>query len=89
MTYKGYLDFLIDRDDLDYFTVATDLGCGVIRKRRPDTARTPSRERDLLIDHWRRLGNDFPSAFHFLRAHNVSLLKLISVEEFLWNECDG
>ncbi len=31
-TYKAYLDFVGYRDDLEYFTVDTDYGCGIIRK---------------------------------------------------------
>ena len=89
VTYKAYLDVLIDRDDLDYCTVGTDLGCGVIRKRRSDTARSSSREREILIEDWRRLGDDFHAAFEFLQANKVSLLKLVSVEEFLRSECQA
>ncbi len=32
LTYKAYLDFVLKREDLRYFTVDTDWGCGVITK---------------------------------------------------------
>ena len=32
-TYKAYLDFVLERPDLDYVTVDTDYGCGVVTKR--------------------------------------------------------
>ena len=31
-TYKAYLDFVGSREDLEYFTLDTDYGCGIIRK---------------------------------------------------------
>lgn len=32
LTFKAYLDFVLTQNDLEYFTVDTDWGCGVIRK---------------------------------------------------------
>ena len=32
-SYKAYVDFVIDRPDLDYLTVDVDFGCGVVTKR--------------------------------------------------------
>ena len=30
VSYKAFLDFVLDRNDLDYCTVDIDYGCGVI-----------------------------------------------------------
>ena len=38
-TYKAYLDFVLERPDLDYVTVDTDYGCGVVTKRATEAGR--------------------------------------------------
>ena len=113
VTYKAYLDVVLARSDLVYFTVDTDYGCGVIRKADDSISRLsnsilssqttphsvvrhlaqmvrPRRDdRDLklkraaLARDWFKLGDDFPSAFRFLREHKVPLLNLVSVQDFL------
>ena len=83
VTYKAYLDFVTERDDLVYFTVDTDWGCGVIRKKSPFIKQTAASEGNSLAIQWRRFGDDYQSAFRFLQANKVALLKLITVEEFL------
>ena len=85
VTYKAYLDFVTTRTDLDYVTVDTDYGCGVIRKLSGDLSSpiapmTPE-HRDL-IEQWRRIGNDFKSAFQFFQQYQHDLLKLRTVDEF-------
>jgi len=86
VTYKSYLDFLFGRDDLVYLTVDTDWGCGVIRRRNAIAAQSGRRDTDPLIKDWRRLGNDFHSAFRFLQANKTRLLNLMSLDEFLRTE---
>jgi hypothetical protein len=89
VTYRAYLDVVIARDDLTYFTVDTDWGCGVIRKQPSDTPPATSGARDALIEDWRKIGNDNHAAFAFLRANREALLNLVSVEEFLRIECEA
>jgi hypothetical protein len=84
VTYKSYLDFVISREDLVYVTVDTDWGCGVIR--RSDATQTTKRDNHPVIEGWRRLGDDFHSAFHFLQANKKSLLNFVSLGEFLRGE---
>ena len=111
VTYKAYLDFLLARNNLVYFTIDTDLGCGVIRKVGDSISRLRSQttshgvvhqlaqvvrrqrddldmklERARLARDWFELGDDFPSAFRFLREHKVPLLNLVSVQHFLRGE---
>lgn len=88
VTYKAYLDFVSSRG-LDYQTVDTDYGCGVIRKPgRGDiwaaARRLLSSRRDRrLWQEWHAIGDDFDRAFTFLEAHKQPLLRLIGPEAFL------
>src|ERR1043166_937587 len=94
VTYKAYLDFVTGRSDLEYITIDTDEGCGLIQRkngadalsRADDNTRPAAHEAEGLIDGWRMLGNDFESAFQFLQTHKKPLLKLMSVRDFLHNE---
>lgn len=86
VTYKAYLDFVMGHDDLDYFTVDTDWGCGIIRRRNRNAAQVIRLDNERLMENWRRLGNDFHSAFHFLKANKEPLLNLISLGEFMHRE---
>jgi hypothetical protein len=88
VTYKAYLDFVSHRK-LDYRTVDTDYGCGVIRKPAPrdmlaGAGRSSSATRDHgLWQEWHAIGNDFERAFGFLEAHKEPLLRLVRADEFL------
>lgn len=94
VTYKAYLDFVLSRDDLDFCTVDTDFGCGVIRLR--DGNRSPrlvgggaAADKTKVVEQWMRLGNDYDAAFKLLTAHAGTLLNLVTVEEFLAAEHGG
>jgi hypothetical protein len=88
VTYKAYLDFVSARR-LDYRTVDTDFGCGIIRKpaswyigaalRR---MLWPYRDRRLWQE-WHAIGNDFDRAFSLLEAHKQALLRLVGPDAFL------
>ena len=92
-TFKAYVDFVHGRNDLTFYTVDCDYGCGVIRKKPPATGlrmrartgasmlrRLPTRR---LRRHWRQAkqagGDDL---FAFFQANRVALLNLISAEDF-------
>jgi hypothetical protein len=88
VTYKAYLDFVTSRGDLEYLTVDTDEGCGVIwRKGERDwlLQRTAGQvdQATELVDKWREVGNDFQSSFRLLQQNKAELLRLLSVKEFL------
>ena len=96
VTYAAYIDFVSERDDLDFYTVATDYGCGVIKKRGPsgrlgDTIARPwfrafggaDAERRDLLAAWRGTANDGDARFDFFQQHQTALLNLISVDAFL------
>ena len=86
VTYKAYLDFVSIRN-LDYQTVDTDYGCGVIRRPgHPEigrVGRSVSARDDRVWQEWHAIGNDFDRAFTFFEAHKVSLLRLIEPDTFL------
>ncbi len=99
LTYKAYLDMILESVQLRSCTVDTDHGCAIIR-RRPFVSR-PSRiayrvlgtiwpdRKTRLLHASRRLGKDRAAAFRLLRAHAASLLNLVTVEEFLVGERNG
>ena len=86
VSYKAYLDFVLARDDLDYCTVETDWGCGIIVKNRvwnfmangPSTVRKSKLASDLLSIH---AGDE--TTFEFFMKHHKQLLRLISVKDFV------
>jgi hypothetical protein len=77
LTYRAYLDLVLARDDLDYVTVDTDFGCGIIRK-------VPRRDgpRAALLRQWAGLGGDGEAAYRFFWTHRKALLRLMSVRRF-------
>ena len=96
LTHRAYVDFVLGRTDLTFYTIDTDWGCGVIRKigdaAAPRSHVGPSSEacvqpdgdrRDLVIAHWKTIGDDHRAAYRFLRTHAQTLLNLITAEEFL------
>ena len=103
VTYKAYLDFVLARTDLRYFTIDTDWGCGVIGKLHPPATpkpnvmtllksifgrtgadvRSQTGTPDVLVESWRKIGNDYVSAYSFLRKNQRELLKTATVDEFL------
>jgi hypothetical protein len=71
--YAAYIDFVSDRDDLAFYTVDTDYGCGVIKKRgggplrglgdsfKRIWSRIADGEADAdrrLLNEWRATAND-------------------------------
>jgi hypothetical protein len=96
VTHRAYVDFVMGRNDLTYYTVDTDWGCGVIRKIGGEAdpgdlpssssetrAQTHEDQRDLVIARWNAIGVDHRIAYRFLREHRHTLLNLITVDEFL------
>jgi hypothetical protein len=88
-TYKAFIDFVLGRENLEYCTVDTDFGCGVIIKRssgpRPTAlpvANDARRAGPQLIANWRAVGNNFDAAFDLFAHERTSLLQLVSVDSF-------
>jgi hypothetical protein len=99
LTYKAYLDILLESVRFRSCTVDTDHGCAIVR-RRPLVPRlrhlanravgTIARDsRRRLLQEWRRVRKDDVAAFRLLKARTKSLLNLVTVEEFLASERKG
>ena len=99
VTYQAFIDFVNTRGPLDFYTVDTDYGCGVIRKRgnlKPmeKIGRWASHVRNAiypdaqseLMKQWTESQDDHNRRFELLQAHDKALLRLISVEDFLATE---
>jgi hypothetical protein len=77
---------VLDRDDIDYYTVDTDFGCGVIKKRRslasPDRIPgVPATEGLRLF--WEAIRSDETLRYVGFKKRKRELLRMISVREFL------
>ncbi|MGA2655176.1 MAG: class I SAM-dependent methyltransferase [Gammaproteobacteria bacterium] len=81
VTYKAFVDLVTTQSNLNYCTIDTDYGCGLIRKngRRYGSPHDPH---DPIIQEWLKIDDDFDRAFYFFHKHCHKLLNLISVEEF-------
>jgi len=87
VTYCAYIDFVLSRSDLIYYTVDTDCGCGVIKKASPpDTAISISGRHDAIARLWRLERSQRHDMFDFFHQHRHELLNLISVDDFLSHE---
>jgi hypothetical protein len=82
VTYCGYIDFALSHPDLDYYTVDTDFGCGVIKRASCGGADRPTTSSDLA-GHWHLERGRQQDVFDFFRQHRKELLHLISVKDFL------
>lgn len=98
LSYKAFLDFVVDRTDLHYCTVDIDYGCGVIWK--PPTKESlvewaralwhrissgpapPERLITPLGEHWRAASTDLERAFDVFEARQPALLQLVTAESF-------
>jgi Methyltransferase domain len=99
LTYKAYLDMILESVELQSCTVDTDHGCAIVR-RRPLVSRLGSTGhrtlrtiawdcRSRLIHEWKWAGKDEAASFRLLKAHAKALLNLVTVEEFLAGERNG
>jgi hypothetical protein len=85
LTYAAFVDFVLGRDDIDYYTVETDFGCGVIKKRRP----LPSPDRISAVPateglrlFWEAIRSDETLRYVGFKKRKRELLRMISVREF-------
>src|SRR5882724_816270 len=87
VTYCAYIELLLSRRDLVYYTVDTDFGCGVVKKKsREGTLKTEHRVTDELAERWRTQRSQNADMFELFCNHKRELLNLISAEEFLARE---
>lgn len=93
VTYKAFVDFVLDNAGLNYLTVDSDFGCGVVFKRPPRVgwrrlgdgvaAVLRGRRSRALSRLWRSVGEDYDRAFDVFAGNRVALLRLVRGERFL------
>src|SRR5665213_1865196 len=87
VTYAAFVDFVLGRNDIDYYTVDADFGCGVIKKRRlsaSDASDTLGAQvEEGLRFLWHTVRGDETLRYSSFKKVNRELLHMISVTEFL------
>jgi hypothetical protein len=86
VSYQAFVDFVINRDDVEFYTVDTDYGCGIIHKqpRPPSSIIDPrTKERERTFANWLIKRDDPWAAFSFFETHKRMLTNLVSIREFL------
>lgn len=84
LSYAAFIDFVLPRDTLDYYTVDTDFGCGVVFVAPSRSGyKPPARDRHALDFEWRAVGTRDEDRLAFYLANRVALLNVISPSEFL------
>lgn len=78
VTYWAFIDFVLGRAGIEYFTVDADYGCGVIRK----VSSAGERHDPMLELDWRAAAASDAERFAFYRRHEAELLHLISAQTF-------
>jgi hypothetical protein len=96
VSYKAYIDFVLGNEALEYCTVDTDFGCGVIVKRSPGSVRprvlafsdAPLGDGfPQLVAAWGTVGQNFSAAFNLFAANRRALLRMVSVDQFRKGLC--
>ncbi|MGP8232989.1 MAG: hypothetical protein ACLQL2_10040 [Methylovirgula sp.] len=77
VTYWAYIDFVLGRAGITYYTVDTDYGCGVVFKQPG-----PDRDTSGLQFDWVRMSRNDDSRYDYFDRNRQRLLNLISVDEF-------
>jgi hypothetical protein len=87
VTYKAYLDVLLERDDLWYCTVDTDVGCGMIRSSRKTRLFRRAIDADKAsLRAWRNAGDDLNAVYRAYERHKDALMNVVTVNQFLTAE---
>jgi hypothetical protein len=86
VTFIAYVNFISQNRGLEYRTIDTDFGCGIVQKTSNPSDATPSA---FLRDLWHSAGNDPSAAFQFMQQFRHSLLNLVSVERFIRTEAEA
>ncbi len=78
LIFIAYVDFVAQNNGLEYRTIDTDFGCGVIRKsRKLSDTNCPF----LFRDQWNSVRNDPNAAFQFMQKYRHSLLILSLIDQ--------
>jgi hypothetical protein len=83
VTYQAFIDFVSHKHDLEFYTVNTDYGCGVIHKQTTPTNAKINKKREDSLAKWQKKGDDSWATFALFESHKQTLMNVISVKEFL------
>ena len=86
VTFIAYVDFVAQNDGIEYRTVDTDFGCGVIQRSHISVK---ANRFFMFRESWNAVRYDSSAAFRFVQKHRYALLNLVSVEEFIRTEAHG
>jgi hypothetical protein len=79
VTFMAYVDFVTRTAGIDYTTIDTDYGCGIIQ--RSTESHRPV-EQAVQLQSWRGLSENPPAALRFVHENKNVLLHIASVDEF-------
>ncbi len=85
-TYGAYIDFVNSLKNIEYYTVDTDYGCGVIKKNIPPIQSPLSRPQNTpkrMLSDWHNTKSSSPLRYSFFANNKDELLNLMSVAEFV------
>ena len=86
-TYWAFIDFVLGRSDIRYYTVDCDYGCGVVYKLPHAYGPGPiSREPSTLELGWAAAKWSDDGRYQFFDRHRTGLLNLWTVDEFISRE---
>lgn len=82
-TYRAYIDFLAFNTGVEFLTVDTDFGCGVLRKLEQDEMSRHPVQLLLLWLQWQAAPHGPGEKYEFFERHREKLIQLIDAEEFV------
>lgn len=90
-SYSAYLDFVLERDDIDWRTIDFDYGCGLIVKGGKFTFSGAAKKRNAVAEHgassdliknWRSLTvAQYVERFELMDANDEALLRLVQPKD--------
>jgi hypothetical protein len=87
LTFAAYLDVILFKPEIQYFTIDSDYGCGVIYRAGEFPQFQYASKNSELIQQWRMLS--LQEKYAFFEKHHHELLNLISTDEFQKHLSDG
>lgn len=85
VTFMAYIDFVTRNKQLEFRTVDTDYGCGIIQR---SDAIQENRVPLSVLESWNSVSLDPRAAFQLMHDNKQDLLHLISVDSFIRTVAD-
>jgi hypothetical protein len=83
VTYQAFIDFVSSHQNLEFYTVDTDLGCGIIHKQPQATPISSNDTRAAALAEWEANREDPCAAFLSFQTLKRTLVNMVSINEFL------